>query len=94
MTSDRYIDGNAYASALIELFGREMTDAMSCCAGCGATQPLAALRVYSDAPGAVMRCPGCDTVQMVAVERPTGVRFHFAGLRWVDSLRSAPARDG
>ena len=91
MTLDRYLDGNAYASALIELFGREMTDAMSCCGGCEAKQPLAALRVYDQAPGTVLRCPSCDTVQLVAVQRPAGLRFHFAGLRWIDST-SAEAR--
>ena len=91
MTTDRFIDGNAIAAALHELFGREMTDAMSCCGGCEAVTRLGALVVYDQAPGTVVRCPGCGAVQMVAVERPEGLRFHFVGLRWVQSVRSALA---
>ena len=87
MTSDAHVDGNALGGALMELFGREMTDARSCCAGCGAVNRLGALVVYDRAPGDVVRCPGCDTVILVAVERPTGLRFQFAGLLWVESAR-------
>jgi len=87
MTSDARVDGNALGGALMELFGREMTDARSCCAGCGAINRLGALVVYDRAPGAVIRCPGCDAVILVAIERPTGLQFHFAALRWVESAR-------
>jgi hypothetical protein len=87
MTSDAHLDGNALGGALMELFGREMTDARSCCAGCGAINRLGAHVVYDRAPGAVVRCPACDAVILVAVERPTGLRFHFAALRWVESAR-------
>ena len=87
MTSDAHVDGNALAGALMELFGREMTDAQSCCAGCGAVNRLGALVVYDRAPGAVVRCPGCEAVILVAVERPTGLRFHFVALQWLESAR-------
>ena len=87
MTSDAHVDGNALGGALMELFGREMTDARSCCAGCGAVSRLGTLIIYNRAPGDVVRCPSCDTVILVAVERPTGLRFHFAGLLWVESAR-------
>lgn len=87
MTSTGYVDGNAMASALMELFGREMTDARSCCNGCGAIHPLGALVVHDRAPGSVLRCPGCGTVELVAVERPSGLRFYFAALRWVEAAR-------
>jgi hypothetical protein len=85
MTSDAHVDGNAMGSALMELFGREMTDARSRCAACGAIHRLGALVVYDHAPGVVVRCPGCDAIILVAVERPSGLRFHFAGLLWVES---------
>ena len=87
MTSDMHVDGNALGGALMELFGREMTDARSCCDGWGAINRLGALVVYDRAPGAVVRCPGCDTVILVATERPTGLQFHFAALRWVEAAR-------
>lgn len=87
MTSDAYVDGNALGGALMELFGRDMTDAQSCCAECGAIHRLGALLVYDRSPGRVVRCPACDAVVIVAVERPTGLRFHFAALRWVEAGR-------
>ena len=87
MTSDSHVDGNALGGALMELFGREMTDARTCCAGCGAINRLGELAVYDHAPGAVVRCPDCDAVILVTVERPTGLRFHFAALQWVESAR-------
>jgi hypothetical protein len=79
-------DGNALGAMLMDVFGREMTDAPSCCANCGAVHALGALIVYDRAPGAVVRCPSCGGVMMVAVQRPTGLRFNFAGLRWVNSV--------
>lgn len=87
MTTDAHVDGNAVGGALIELFGREMTDARSCCAGCGAINLLGAMIVYDRAPGHIVRCPTCQTVILVIVQRPAGLRFHFAGLRWVESAR-------
>ena len=87
MTTDAPVDGNALAGPLILLFGREMTDARCCCAACGAVHRLGALPVYDRAPGSVARCPGCDTVLMVAIQGPTGLRFYFAALRWVDALQ-------
>jgi hypothetical protein len=80
-------DGNALGAMLMDVFGREMTDAPSCCAGCDAVHALGALLVYDRAPGAVIRCPSCGSVMMVAVERPAGLRFNFAGLRWVESVQ-------
>jgi hypothetical protein len=88
MTTDAHVDGNALGGALMELFGREMTDAMSCCAGCGAVHRLGALIVYDRGPGDVVRCPSCGGVMLVAVARPAGLRFNFVAVRWVES---APA---
>jgi hypothetical protein len=87
MTSDPHVDGNAMGGALMDLFGREMTDARSCCAGCGDVHRLGTLIVYDRAPGNVMRCPSCGGVMLVAVERPTGLRFYFAAVRWVDAVQ-------
>jgi hypothetical protein len=85
MTDDTHIDGNAMGGSLMDLFGLEMTGAGGCCAGCGTVSPLGSLIVFDHAPGDVMRCPACGAVMLVAVERPTGLRFHFVGLRWVES---------
>lgn len=92
MTTTEHVDGNALGGALMELFGREMTDARSCCAECGAISRLGALVVYDHAPGHVMRCPGCGTVELVAVERPSGLRFYFSALRWVEAAQGPVTR--
>lgn len=59
------LDGNAIAGALFDYFGTEMTTAIGSCTNCGASAQIAELRVYSRAPGVVVRCPGCAQVLMV-----------------------------
>jgi hypothetical protein len=59
------LDGNAIAGELFAAFGREMTTAIGTCTNCGASSPVAELRVYLSGPGAVAHCPGCGTVAMV-----------------------------
>ncbi len=56
------LDGNAAAGALQEVFAFDVTTASLQCAGCGDTNVLSRARVYLDAPGLVIRCPGCDGI--------------------------------
>ena len=83
MTDARHVDGNALGGLLIEVFGREMTDAPGCCASCGSVNPLGAMRVYRGA-GDVMRCPTCGDVTIVAVVVRERTRVHPAGVRWIE----------
>jgi len=62
--TDDFEDGNVLAGPLAELFAVDVTVAEAQCAGCGATGSVAALRVYSRAPGYVARCPSCAEVVM------------------------------
>ena len=62
------LDGNAIAGLLYSIYGEEMTTATGICAGCGASAPVAELRVYTRAPGVVVRCSSCGSVLMVLVE--------------------------
>jgi ribosomal protein S27E len=64
MTEESRLDGNAAAGLLSELFTPEATTAEVRCAGCGRTGAVGAAEVYADAPGMVLRCPGCDAVLM------------------------------
>jgi len=64
MQSDMKLDGNAIGGLLGEIFTMEMTTAQTTCAGCGSVSVLAAVDVYLNAPGAVVRCPGCEQVLM------------------------------
>lgn len=61
------VDGNAIGGLLHEVFGAEMTGAVSVCGGCGAARRVAEQVVYLRAPGAVVRCRSCGGVLMVLV---------------------------
>jgi len=81
--TDLHVDGNALGGLLIELFGRDMTDQLGCCGGCGNVSPLGAVRVLRGA-GYVMRCPFCEKVALALVATPEGVRVAFGSLRWLE----------
>jgi hypothetical protein len=67
--ADRWLDGNALAGLLAEVFGEEMTAVERRCGGCGAERALGAYRAYLGA-GVVLRCPGCGSagLRVVALE--------------------------
>lgn len=88
------LDGNAIAGALFAAFGTEMTTAAGTCTSCGATSQIAELRVYSRAPGAVVRCPGCGGVVMVLVDVRGHSRIDLPGFELVDRLGPAPPSAG
>ena len=62
------LDGNATAGALGELFAFNVTMAVTTCAHCRDTRPMAELRAYVRAPGMVLRCPSCGGVQLRLVQ--------------------------
>jgi hypothetical protein len=66
------LDGNAIGGLLLEVFGTEMTAAVTVCGGCGAVGQVAELAVYRPELGTVVRCRVCDRVLMVFV-RARGV---------------------
>lgn len=81
------LDGNAAAGILHSLYGIELTTAVGVCDGCGAAEPVGAVRLYR-AAGLVLRCPHCEDVLMKIVT---------AGERaWIDSrgLRSLQLATG
>ena len=73
---DRRLDGNAIGGLLLELFGVELTVATTVCGSCGASEQMARLDVYVDAPGVVVRCCHCEDVMMRIVQAP--------GRAWID----------
>jgi uncharacterized Zn finger protein len=85
MTDAIHVDGNALGGLLIEVFGREMTDARCCCASCGTVNPLGAMRVYRSA-GDVIRCPTCGNVTIVSVVIREHTRVHLGGVRWIEPV--------
>ncbi len=74
-----YLDGNMLAGPLSEIFAVDVTTAIGRCVACGQSNPMAALRVYSDAPGLVARCPGCEEVVLRIVRSPSAVWLDMRG---------------
>ena len=57
-------DGNAAAGDLSDVFAFDVTAAVTTCAACHDTHPVATLRAYLRAPGMVLRCAACGAVQV------------------------------
>jgi hypothetical protein len=85
MTADvpTFLDGNAAAGALREVFAVDLTTAIGRCGGCGHTGVFAEARVYLDAPGMVARCPGCEEVLLRLVTTPTDTFLDLRGLTYL-----------
>ncbi|WP_236792495.1 DUF6510 family protein [Amycolatopsis sp. GM8] len=80
-TDDRRLDGNALAGPLSELFALDLAAATITCAHCGASGPLGAHHLYSDAPAHVVRCPTCTGVVLRFASDSRGLRFEMTGTR-------------
>ena len=74
------IDGNALAGPLREIFAVDVTAAHGRCVGCGCTCAVAELRLYTDAPGLVARCPSCEEVVLRVVRGPDRAWLDLRGL--------------
>jgi hypothetical protein len=83
-TEEMKLDGNAIGGMMLDLFGREMTTAVSTCRSCGATGPLGAVDVYMQAPGVVVRCRACESVLMTIVQSSTRTWLGLGGLRVIE----------
>jgi Family of unknown function (DUF6510) len=77
MENQAFLDGNAAAGELREVFAVDITTAIGQCAGCGRVAPMADMRLYMRAPGLVARCPRCGRVLMRFVKGT-------AGRAWLD----------
>ena len=86
--SDSRLDGNAAAGLLSTIFPFEMTLAVATCDRCGATGQVATLTVYTDAPGLVARCPGCEAVLLRIVEAHDRYFLDLRGLRSLELVNA------
>jgi Family of unknown function (DUF6510) len=57
-----YLDGNAAAGELSNIFTMDVTAAKGQCAHCGTTKRFAEAHLYMQAPGIVARCAVCEHV--------------------------------
>lgn len=76
-----FLDGNALAGPLSEVFAVDITTAVGVCAHCGQANAVAALRVYGPEPGLVGRCPGCQEVVVRLVRTPDAAWLDLTGTR-------------
>jgi Zn finger protein HypA/HybF involved in hydrogenase expression len=91
-TSDEALrlDGNAAAGMLAEIFAVEMTSAESTCAHCGRIAAMGTLLLYGGEMGAVLRCPGCDSVQMRVAHSGGRYRLDMRGIAMLSLARWNP----
>jgi Family of unknown function (DUF6510) len=82
MTS--FLDGNAAAGPLREVFAVDVTSASGECVGCGRVGPMAEARLFTTAPGLVLRCAGCDSVLLRMV---SGEGRHWLDVRGLAYLQ-------
>jgi hypothetical protein len=87
-TTDSYLDGNAAAGRLRELFAVDVTSARGQCVGCGSTAPMAEARLFANSPGLVLRCAGCDAVLLRLV---SGDGRHWLDVRGLTYLQFSDA---
>ena len=88
MNAALMVDGNAVAGELQQIFGRDLTMAMTRCCVCAADSRLGALLAFVRGPGTVLRCPSCEAVIVRVVETPTGYYVDARGAAFMRLDRS------
>jgi DNA-directed RNA polymerase subunit RPC12/RpoP len=78
------LDGNAAAGMLSEVFALEVSGARGCCSNCGDINALGKAHAYLDAPGAVIRCPSCESVLLVLVRGEGRYWLGAQGMTWIE----------
>jgi predicted RNA-binding Zn-ribbon protein involved in translation (DUF1610 family) len=84
----RWLDGNALAGMLGEIFGAEMTTVPRRCQSCGTRSKVGAHRAYRGA-GAVLRCPACGDVALRIATLPDRHIVQMNGT-WTLEIPSSP----
>jgi hypothetical protein len=89
MNRELMLDANAVAGLLQEIFSAEMTAAPTECAHCGNTGEIGSLLAFTQAPGAVLRCPACESVMLRIVETPNAIYLDARGAVYLRVARPA-----
>ena len=87
---DDYLDGNAAAGELSNIFAIDITAAEGQCAHCGATKRFAEAHLYTQAPGFVARCAACQHVLLRVVTVRQRVFLDLRGMTCLMFDRSQP----
>ena len=87
MNRELMLDGNAVAGMFYELFSREMTTTPAECAHCGNKAEMGALHAYTQGPGVVLRCPGCQGIILRMVLTDDAVYLDARGAAYIRIAR-------
>jgi len=79
-----YVDGNAAAGALSEVFRIDIIAALGRCRHCGSVRAFGEAMVFTDAPGIVVRCRDCQGVLLRLVQTPTRYWLDLSGLSYLE----------
>lgn len=79
-----FLDGNAAAGDLAQLFGTDMTVASGRCATCDHQLVLAEAHAFLGGPGTVLRCPDCGAVLFRMVRSPARIWLDASGLAYLE----------
>jgi hypothetical protein len=78
-----YLDGNAAAGELAEIFSVDVTVAEGRCAHCGATKRFAEAHLYMQCPGVVARCADCEQVLLRVVSIRDRLLLDLSGMTYL-----------
>ena len=78
---DDYLDGNAAAGELSNIFAMDVTAAEGQCAHCGVIKRFAEAHVYMQGPDLVARCSVCQHALLRLVNARERVFFDLHGMR-------------
>jgi hypothetical protein len=82
------LDANAAAGVLYEIFGAEMTASPTECAHCGKEGEIGTLLAFTQGPGLVLRCSGCENVVIRIVQTPDAVVLDARGAVYLRITRT------
>jgi Family of unknown function (DUF6510) len=82
--TDTWTDGNSLGGPLREVFSVDLTVATGRCSSCGAMGSLAEGRLFSSAPGLVLRCPNCDGTLLRMSRAPGRAWLDLRGLDYLE----------
>ena len=80
LNTDDYLDGNAAAGELSNIFTMDVTAAQGQCAHCGAVKRFAEAHLYMQGPGLVARCSVCQHVLLRVVNTRERVFLDLRGM--------------
>ncbi len=81
-----FLDGNAAAGVLAELFSVDVTTARGRCASCGNEAVIATARLYPDDHGMLLRCSVCEAILVRIVETDHSTCLDLRGLTFLEIL--------